>query len=110
MRIELTELFWLDQQRDFSLGDIAELSGLPETVLRALVDCGALTPVDPAATELRFDADGLLAARAAYRLREDFALDSQGLAVALTLLERIHDLERQLGELRARSPRRTGWQ
>lgn len=108
MRIELTELLWLDQQRDFSLVDIVELSGLPEAELRALVECGVLAPADPTAAEWRFGADCLLAARAACRLREDFELDSQGLAVALTLMERIHDLERQLGELRARSPRRMG--
>lgn len=107
MRVELTEVLWLDQ-RDFSLADIAELSGLPAAELRALVECGALTPADPDAAEWRFGAECLLAARAARRLREDFELDSQGLAVALTLTERIHDLERQLGELRARSPRRMG--
>jgi hypothetical protein len=43
-------------------------------------------------------------ARAAYRLRRDFDLETHGVAVLLAYLDRIRDLEAQLCALRARLP------
>lgn len=45
-----------------------------------------------------------MVARSASRLRKDFDLDAQGLALAVALLERVRDLEEQLRDLRARIP------
>jgi len=45
--------------------------------------------------------------RTAYRLRNDFELDTPALTLALSLLDRVHDLEAQLCELRAQL--RGGW-
>jgi chaperone modulatory protein CbpM len=106
MRVELTEVAWLDETHELSLAELAQLSGLSETELRDLVDFGAITPIDPSAAQRTFHARHVVAARVARRLRHDFELDVQGLAVALTLLERVHDLEAQLRELRAQMPRR----
>jgi hypothetical protein len=39
-------------------------------------------------------------------LRNDFELDTEGLAVALALIERIGSLESELRELRAQLPQR----
>ena len=44
--------------------------------------------------------------RRAQRLRSDFELDANALAVALSFLERIHELEEQLRAARAQIPRR----
>lgn len=44
MRVELTELFWHDEQKDVSLTELSELSGLSEAELQELVDCGAIVP------------------------------------------------------------------
>jgi hypothetical protein len=106
MRIELTELVWLDAHREVTLAELAELSGLSETELRALADCGAIAPVDPEAATQTFGADCIVAARTAFRLRTDFELDPQGLAVALALLDRVRGLEAELREIRAQLPRR----
>jgi chaperone modulatory protein CbpM len=106
MRVELTETFWLDEQHELSLQELAELSGLPEAEIRALVDCGAIAPVDPAAATQSFSAHCIVVARTATRLRSDFELDAQGLAVALTLLDRVHELEARLRDLEAQLPRR----
>jgi hypothetical protein len=118
MRLESTEVLWLEQHV-LSLAELAELSGLPRPVLEELLDCGAIATIDPGAgsgtrpipgplpqTELRFGAQALIAARVARRLRADFELDVQALAVALSLLERVADLEAQLRELQARQPQR----
>lgn len=106
MKVELTEVRWLDQHYELSLADLSALSGLTEADLLELVDYGIFAPIDPNAAEQTFHADCLVVARTACRLRRDFDLDTQGLALALTLLERIHELEAQLSDLRARVPGR----
>ena len=95
---------WLDERDELSLAELCELSGLAESELRVLVECGAIVPVDPAAREWTFGADLLVVARSAFRLRRDFELDSQGLALAVALLERVRILEEELRALRARLP------
>ncbi|MGH8397435.1 MAG: chaperone modulator CbpM [Gammaproteobacteria bacterium] len=108
MRVELTEVLWLDEHNELSLQDLAELSGLPESELRKLVDYGAITPQVPEATAWTFSADCEAAARTAARLQRDFDLNSQGLALALTLIEHVHALEEQLRRLEAQLPHRIG--
>jgi chaperone modulatory protein CbpM len=106
MRIELTELVWMDEHRELTLAELAELSGLSEAELHELEDCGAIVPVNPDADAAAqtFSADYLVLARTACRLRNDFELDTQGLAVALALLDRVRSLETELRDLRAQLP------
>jgi len=106
MRVELTELYWLEEQRDVTLAELAELSGFSEAELHELEVGGAIAPVDANAAPAKFDARCIVAARTAFRLRNDFELDTDALAVALALLERIGSLESELRELRAQLPRR----
>lgn len=106
MKVELTEVLWLDEQQELSLAELAGLSGLSEAELRELMDYGVIAPLDPQAEPLVFRADCIVTARTACRLRTDFELDAPGLALALTLLGRIHDLEAQLRDLRAQFPHR----
>jgi chaperone modulatory protein CbpM len=106
MKVELNEVLWLDERRELSLTELAELSGLTEAELHELADVGAIAPVDPGAAQPAFRADCVVTARTACRLRTDFELDAQGLALALILLDRICDLETRLRELSAQLPRR----
>lgn len=106
MKIELTEVLWMDQYQALSLANLAKLSGLSESELSELVDCGAIVPVNTDSTEWIFDAGCLVVAKTACRLRNDFELDTQGLSVALTLLARVHNLETQLHDLHAQLPGR----
>jgi chaperone modulatory protein CbpM len=107
MKIEVTEVRWVDQLAECSLHELAELSRLPEVELRELVELGVLQPREPSTAtppghEPRFDAECLVKIRSVRRLREDFELDAHGASVALALLERVEYLERQLRALRAR--------
>ncbi len=106
MSTEATEVLWLDQQHELSLTELVVLSGLSESELHELVDYGVIMPADPNATQWIFHTDCIVVARTACRLRKDFELNAQGMALALSLLDRVHDLEAQLRELRAQLPQR----
>jgi chaperone modulatory protein CbpM len=100
-----TEVLWLDEHRVVSLTELVEVSGLRESELLDLVSTGALPARDTPGGELAFSARVVTLARTACRLRDDFELDTRGLAVALQLLERVRDLESELARLRALMPR-----
>lgn len=97
MNIEHGDALWFDEHARITLGDLVEISGLPEEVLRGLVECGVLVPAGPG-TERHFTVECITTVRIAKRLRDDFELDANALALALTLLERIRELETQLRE------------
>ncbi|HEY5293776.1 MAG TPA: chaperone modulator CbpM [Burkholderiales bacterium] len=106
MELEQTEAVWLDDRLEFSLAELARFSGLSEAELRDLVDYGVLTPADPQGAEWAFRGNVVVTMQAAGRLRDDLELDPQALALALTLIGRIRELEEQLRDLRAQLPRR----
>jgi chaperone modulatory protein CbpM len=101
-----TDAVWLDADHEFSIAELIQCSGLSEAELRELVDYGALVPNNPQGAEWTFSGDILVTVQAAGRLRADLELDPQALSLALTLINRIRDLEAQLRDLRARLPRR----
>jgi chaperone modulatory protein CbpM len=105
MNVELSETVWLDERGTITIVELAECSGLTEPELRELVELGALQPLDASAAHLSFGAQCIVAARTASRLRSDFELDTHGLALVLSLLDRVHDLESELQRLHARLPR-----
>lgn len=105
MNIKLAELDWLDQHQRLSLTELAELSGLSEVEIRELTEYGIFVPLEPDAPVLTYTAHCVVIARTASRLRDDFELDTSGLAVTLTLLDRIRELEARIRELEARLPR-----
>jgi chaperone modulatory protein CbpM len=104
MRAELADLVWLDEHHEVSLVDLARLSGLSEAEVIELVECGAIARGGTATGPGNFRAECVVVARTACRLRNDFELDAQGLALVLTLLERVRDLEARVRELRAQQP------
>jgi len=105
VQAEPTEAVWLTEDHEFSLAELAELSGLSEVELRELVDYGAVTPIDPDSSPWVFNGRCLLTVRTACRLRISFDLEPHEVALIVSLLDRIHELEAQLGGLRAQLPR-----
>lgn len=106
MSMELVDVHLLDEHSELSLVELAEYSGLSREVLLELVDCGAILPKNPDEATIHFAARWVVTARTACRLREDFELDTEGVALALSLLARIRELEAQIGDLSAQLPRR----
>lgn len=101
---EHADAVWLTGDHVFSLAELAEYSGLPESELRELVDYGAVSPIDPESSPWTFSSHCLLTVRTACRLRVSFDLEPDSVALMITLLARIRDLEEQLRDLRAQLP------
>ena len=95
METEVTELEWLDDQGECPPGELAQRSRFLEVEILELMQCGAIP---------RHPGRALSAAHMAARLRQDFELDLQGVALALTLLRRIDELHAELASLRAHLP------
>ena len=106
MNTEHAEAVWLTEDARFTLTELAELADMPEAEVRELVEYGAVTPVDPEAPAWVFSGKCLLTIRTACRLRMSFDLEPHGVALIVSLLERIKDLEAELGSLRAQLPQR----
>lgn len=97
-----------DEEREADEGGVcrleylAEVSGLSFEELEELVADGLLETADEAARPPAFRRRCVLTVKTARRLRDDFQLDPHGLALALTLLQRIRALQAEVQALRAR--------
>lgn len=110
MQPEPGEAFWLDHDHECSLAELAAQSGLSEEELLELVDYGAIVPLDPQGPrgpQHTFRTSCVVMVRTAYRLRRDFDLDPPALAFALSLVDRMRELEAEVRQLRALLPRST---
>ena len=107
MNPEQGEAAWMTEHTQVTLEELATLSGLPDLTLRELVECGALVPADPEGVEWTFSARCVVTLRSAGRLGSAFDLDANALALTLSFLERIGELEAELSVMRAQLPRRS---
>lgn len=103
MKAEHAEPQWLTAECEFSLTELVELSGSSVDELRELVDYGAIAPVNPESPQWVFPGQCLPIVRLACRLRAGFDLEPHSVALVVTLLDRIRELEAQIGGMRARS-------
>jgi chaperone modulatory protein CbpM len=95
MNVEIAAATFLEEDDVVTFVQLVERSGLAESELRELVECGAFSPAD--ASAWTFSSQAVVVARTAYRLREEFALDDMhALAIVLRLVQRIETLEAQL--------------
>lgn len=84
-----------------SLDQLVDVSGLTRDDVTLLVDSGVIVPVDAVAQAPAFHLHYVVVANTARRLRDDFELDGHGLALALTLLQRVRETEAELAAVRA---------
>jgi chaperone modulatory protein CbpM len=89
---------------EIELEDLIESSGLQREEVIELVELGVLEH-SSSGTRMAFCSHTVIQARRAARLRDDFGLNTPGMALALTYLARIEALERRLRELEAAQPR-----
>jgi len=81
--------------------EVLRLTGLSPRELAELVDLGLLQDLDQG----RYAGHVVRVGRRAAQLREVFELDTSGLALAVSLLARIEDLEARVRDLSLRLPR-----
>ena len=97
---ESDDVTWFESHTQVTLVELARSSGLPEDLLRELVQYGALTTEGEC---LSAACVGRL--REAARLRADLELDTPSLALVLRFLERIEALEARVRYLSAQGAR-----
>lgn len=98
---DISELISLDEHDVCSAEHLAEISGLTVEEIDALVDAGVVVPVDERAVPMTFQLQCVVTVNLARRLRDDFELDRNGMALALTLMRRVDALEAELRAARA---------
>jgi chaperone modulatory protein CbpM len=96
MTLQVTHAVWLNEDAVCSIEHLAEVSGLSLAEIEDLVENGLIDPADAAAPARSFHLLHVVTVRQARRLRDDFQLDRNGLALAMTLLRRIDALQRDL--------------
>ncbi len=94
MIVDLTEVIWLSEGHLVSYQELQQRSGLDDEEMRYLLESGALLPKHPDTDQ--FDSSALDLLRRVARLKQDFEVDSDGICLLLSLLQKIHSLERQL--------------
>lgn len=102
MIIQVTDSVWLDDTGICSAEQLAEDSGLSIEEVGDLIDNGIIVPADERAEPKSYRLRHVITARVARRLRDDFELDRHGVALALTLMRRIDELEEELRDARVK--------
>lgn len=91
---------WLDGDDLYPVEYLAEVSGLSIEEIDDLVSIGVLAPSVAAVPPRVFRLCHVLIVKKARRLRDDFQLDHHGVALALTLIRRIDELQAEVAALR----------
>jgi len=102
MTSPITETVWLNTSDICSFDHVIEVSGLSADELHELIDIGIIEPSSSKADVLFFKMECIVVARKARQLRDDFELDARGVALALSLLRKMDELESEIARLRAR--------
>lgn len=96
MSSNISNLIWLGEVEVCTIDHLVETSGLSLNEVEDLIVSGAIWPAEAFAQPRRFHLMHVMTARQARTLRDDFELDINGVALAMTLLRRINTLEQAL--------------
>lgn len=102
---EITEaLFLVEENGRVGIGELVQISGLELAEMQELIEFGLFEPAGGEGETWFFPAHCITLAQTTRRLRRDFDLNVSGIALALTYLQRIQELEMQLREISCRLP------
>lgn len=107
MNLRTSDATWLNDTGVCRIEHLIEVSGLSLDEIEDLIHTGVIAPTDASASTYFFELRYVLTVKTARRLRDDFQLDANGVALALTLLRRIDALEQEVDTLQARLGART---
>jgi chaperone modulatory protein CbpM len=91
-----SEVILLNEEATCSTSSLIEISGLSQQELNGLIDIGIVTPIYDLAPEPYFHLHYIVATKRARRLIDDFELDMNGMLLAMTLMQKITQLELEL--------------
>ena len=84
----------------YTVTELCQSTGIMQDELVEVVGLGVIVPLEPADTVWVFDADALSCLKRACRLQNELDLDWSGVAMTLTLLERVEQLKKENDQLR----------
>lgn len=96
MSMSTTEWVILGDTEFCSANELQNVSGLTPHELAELIDSGILVSRDERDAIAVYSIDCITVVKTARKLRDDFELDAHGISLAMTLLKRIDELQRQL--------------
>jgi len=102
MSTPLSESVWLNDVDVCQVEYLVEVSGLSIEEIEDLIDTDVIKPVDTGTPTRMFQLRYVVTVKTARRLRDDFELDRRGLALALSLLQRIDELQAEIHATKAR--------
>ncbi len=89
----------LEEEAEVSLAQLCQACGLSEEEIVKLVDEGIIDPVGHKPAVWRFHAVSLRRVRITRNLQQELGVNTQGAALALTLLEELEELRARLRRL-----------
>ena len=101
MNKQSIEAVWLHGNEVCHIEHLVEVSGLSIEEINHLIESEVIVPTNHTVQPYLFALQTVLTVKKARRLRDDFDLDHNGLSIALTLLQRIDGLEKELETMRA---------
>ncbi|AHM72201.1 chaperone modulator CbpM [Yersinia hibernica] len=84
----------------YTVTELCQSTGIMQDELVEVVGLGVIVPLEPTDRVWIFDADALLCLKRARRLQHELDLDWSGVAMTLTLLEKIEQLKKENSQLR----------
>ncbi|MBS0056375.1 chaperone modulator CbpM [Yersinia sp. Marseille-Q3913] len=84
----------------YTVTELCQSTGIMQEELVEVVGLGVIVPLELAASVWVFDADALSCLKRAQRLQNELDLDWSGVAMTLTLLERVEQLKKENNQLR----------
>ncbi|HSY29355.1 MAG TPA: chaperone modulator CbpM [Burkholderiaceae bacterium] len=101
MKTTVFDSVWLSDVDVCSAKHLIEVSGLSREEFDVLVEIGVIVPISDNDHTKAFQLHYVVTANTARKLRDDFELDLHGMALAMTLMRRIDELQKELNAARA---------
>ena len=104
MNIQSSEARFIDADGTYTTVELLAMTGLQESELHALIECGAIDVADATGPQWHLSAWSITVARQARELRDAFDLnDAHSVAVVTRFAQRVKALERELRALRSKT-------
>ena len=104
MNIQSSEARSIDADGSYTIVELLAMTGLDESELHALMECGAIDVADATGHQWHLSAWSITVAREARELRDAFDLnDAHSVAVVTRFAQRVKALERELRALRSKT-------